>query len=118
MMKLFNSEMSDHLRTLCAQRLMNNNWTVVFNQFFDPVCHGCRIHRLHLCREVRLPNECPRYDIKQSDDGEAPVMLELWEMKNTPLLPSFPGSHWPEVIAPDRVLSMGQIELNCVFILN
>ena len=25
-----------------------------------------------------LPNECPRYDTKQSD-GEVPVMLELWE---------------------------------------
>ena len=26
----------------------------------DPVSWGCRIHRLHLCRGVRLPpNECP-----------------------------------------------------------
>ena len=28
-------------------------------------------------------NECPGYDTKQSD-GEAPVMLELWAMRNTP----------------------------------
>ena len=25
---------------------------------------------------------------------------------------------WPGVVAPDRVLSMGQIELNCVLMLN
>ena len=28
---------------------------------------------------LNSPNECPRYDTKQSDD-EAPVMLELWGM--------------------------------------
>ena len=31
-------------------------------------------------------NECPDYDTKQSD-GEASVMLELWGMLSTPLLP-------------------------------
>ncbi len=62
-------------------------------------------------------NECPGYDTKQSD-GEAPVMLELWEMLSTPLLPSLPGPLWPRVVAPDRVLSIGQIELNYVLILN
>ena len=35
------------------------------------------------------PNECPRYDTKQSD-GEAPI-LELWGMCNTPLLPLLTG---------------------------
>ena len=29
----------------------------------------------------------------------------------TPTLPSFPGPLWPAVVAPDRVLSMSQIEL-------
>ena len=47
-------------------------------------------------------NECPGYDTKQSD-CEVPVMLELWEMKSTPSLPSFPGPLWLEVVAPDRV---------------
>ena len=47
-------------------------------------------------------NECPGYDTKQSD-GEYPVMLELWGLWNTPLLPS-----------PLIVLSMGQMELNCM----
>ena len=102
---------------------------------------GCRIHRLHPCREVRLskreaqsaaaveyidctsaegnesPNECPGYDIKQSD-GEVPVMLELWTMRSTPSLPSLPGPLGPGVVAPDRVLFMGRIELNYLLILN
>ena len=72
---------------------------------------------LHLCWGVRLPHKCPGYDTKQSD-GEASVMLELWGMWNTPSLPSLPGPLWPGVIAPDKVPSMGQIELNCVLILN
>ena len=57
------------------------------------------------------------YDTKQSD-GEAPVMLELWEMWSTSSLPSLPGPLWSRVVAPDKVLSMGQIELNCVLMLN
>ncbi len=65
----------------------------------------CTIHRLNLCSEVRpTPNKCPEYDTKQSD-GEA-------------LLPSLPGPLCPGVLAPNRVLSMGQIELNCVLRLN
>ena len=34
-------------------------------------------------------NECSLYDTKKSD-GEASVMLELWGMQSTPLLPSLP----------------------------
>ena len=33
-------------------------------------------------------------------------------------MPSLPGPFWPKVVVPDRVLSMGQIELNCVLMLN
>ena len=36
-------------------------------------------------------------------------MLELWRAQSTSLLPTLPGSLWPGVVAPDRVLSMGQI---------
>ena len=57
-------------------------------------------------------NQCPRYDTKQSD-GEPPVMR--WEMRRTHLLLSLSDLG---AVAPDRVLCMGQIELNCVFILN
>ena len=60
-------------------------------------------------------NAWPGYDTKQSD-GEAPVMLELWGIRSTPLLPLFPGSLRPRVVAPDKVLSMGQIGLNCVML--
>ena len=38
-------------------------------------------------------------------------MLELWGMQITPSMTSLPGPLWPGVVAPDRVLSMGQIEL-------
>ena len=39
-------------------------------------------------------------------------------MRSTLSLPSLPGPLWSEVVAPDRALSMGQIELNCVLMLN
>ena len=38
-------------------------------------------------------------------------MLEFWGMQSTPSLPSLPGPLRPRVIVPDRVLSMGLIEL-------
>ena len=44
-------------------------------------------------------------------DGEASVMLEVWWMWGTPSSPSLPGQLWPGLVAPDRVLSMGQIEM-------
>ena len=37
-------------------------------------------------------------------------MLELWGLLSNPLS-SLTGSKWPGVVAPDRVLSMGQTEL-------
>ena len=45
-------------------------------------------------------------------------MLVFWGMLSTPSLPSLPGQFWPGVIALDRSLSMGQIELKCVLMLN
>ena len=57
------------------------------------------------------PNKCPGYDTKQSD-GEVPVMLELWRIWSIPSLLSLPDPLLPGVLTPDRVLSMGQIELN------
>ena len=62
---------------------------------------------------ISTPNKCPGYDTKQSD-GEVPVMQEIFGMRSTSSLPLLPGPLWPEVIARDRALSMGQIELNCV----
>ena len=45
-------------------------------------------------------------------------MMKLWGKQSTPSLPLLPGPLWLEVVAHDRVLSMGQIELNCVIMLN
>ena len=45
-------------------------------------------------------------------------MLELWEMLSTPLLSSLPGPLLPGVVAPDRVLSMGQTKLRTYAKLN
>ena len=60
---------------------------------------------------------CPGYDTNQFD-GEVPVMLELWEMQSTPSLPTSLGPLWLRVVTPDRVLSIGEIELKCVLMLN
>ena len=84
---------------------------------YDLVGWGYRIHCLHLCRGIRPHNEYPGYDTKQSDGG-ATVMLERWWIRSTSLLPSLPGPLWHRVVAPDRVLSMGQIELNCILMPN
>ena len=62
-------------------------------------------------------NKCPVYDTKQAD-GEVSVMLQLRGMWGTPSLSSLPGLLWPRVVTPDRVLSMGQIELNYVIMQN
>ena len=66
--------------------------------------------------EWDIPKECPAYDTKQSD-GEVPVMQELWRMRNTHSLQSLSGPLCSGVIAPDRVLSMGQTELNSILML-
>ena len=63
------------------------------------------------------PNKCSGYDTKQCDD-EVPVMQELWGMQSTSSLPLLPDSLCFRVVAPDRVLSMDQIELNCILMLN
>ena len=51
-----------------------------------PVGWGCRIHWLDLFRGLRhLPNECPWYDIKQSD-SKVPAMLRLWGIRSKPFI--------------------------------
>ena len=70
-----------------------------------------------LCRGVRLSQQVSWYDSKQSD-GESPEMLEFWGIRTTPSLKSFLFLLWPGVVAPDKVLSMSEIELSCVLMLN
>ena len=78
---------------------------------------SCRIHQQLLCRGIRAPNECPVYDTKQPD-VEIPVILEFGGMWSNPSLPSLPGPLWLRVTTLVRVLSMGQIELNGIHMLN
>ena len=54
--------------------------------------------------------ECLRYDTKQSVD-EVSGMLALWGKQSTPSLPSLEGPLCSGVVAPGRVVSMGQTEL-------
>ena len=60
-----------------------------------------RLELTHVGLLVELANhyttrgtyKCPGYDSKQSD-GEATVMLELWGMWSTLLLPLLPALEW------------------------
>ena len=45
-------------------------------------------------------------------------MVDLWGMQSTPSMPLLPDPLWAGMVAPDKVLSMGQIELNCLLMLN
>ena len=62
------------------------------------------------CYSKTLLNQSPGNESKQSD-GEAFIFLELWVMRSSPSLPLLPGLLWHGVVAFDRVLSLGQIEL-------
>ena len=50
------------------------------------------------------------FDAKQSD-GDAPVIMKLWEMWSTLSLPLLVVPHCPGVMASFKVLSMSQMEL-------
>ena len=41
--------------------------------------------------EQHSPNECPGYQTKQSD-GEVPLMVELWGLRDIPFIIIFPES--------------------------
>ena len=85
---------------------------------YGPVGWDCSIQWLYLYSGVRpATNECPWYDIKQSD-GEALVMMDIWGIQNIPSLSSFAGQLWLGVVEPDLVLPMGQLELNSILKLN
>ena len=75
-----------------------------------PVSWGRRIHPLILCRGIRLLQLVSEIQHKKYD-GEASVIMELWGMRSNPLLLSLPGPLWPGVVAMDRAVSIGQMEL-------
>ena len=72
----------------------------------SPVDWGCRIHLTAFLQR----DTCPGYDTKLSD-SEVLVMLELSGMQSISSMTSLPDSLWPGVVAPERLLSISQIEL-------
>ena len=69
---------------------------------FLPLSAGAAEYTDCTSAEVR-PNKFSGYDTKQSN-GEVPVMLGLWGMLSTPLLPLLQGPLWSRMVAPDRAL--------------
>ena len=70
------------------------------------------MYQLFLCRMV-LPanrNKCLEYDIKLPGGNDL-VILDLWGIWSTLSLASLPGLLLPGMVAPDRVLSVGQKEM-------
>ena len=74
----------------------------------SPLGRGCIIHRLRICRGGGYSQRVSSNDIKPSN-VEAPVMQELYRKRSSPSLSSLAGVLWSRVVAPDRVLSMGQL---------
>ena len=74
------------------------------NTLVSPVGWGNRIHRLHLCRGVRtLHHECPGY---MTLNSQMVRLQYCWSF-----IAIIPGPLKPGVVAPERVLSMHQIEI-------
>ena len=44
------------IQTFTSPRLKNPIYPTIYSLFIDPVGRDCRIHRLHLCRGVRIPS--------------------------------------------------------------
>ena len=89
---------------------------ILFLPLLRLISWGCRIHQLLLCRRIS-PGSMSVQDMTLNN-SEVPVMLEFGGMLSTPSLPLVPDPLWPGVGVTDRVLSMYQIELNCILILN
>ena len=102
-----------------TQTPFHNYYPILFlQQVGCPVSWGCRIHWRHHCWGQDPPPKCVLDMTLNKNDGEVPIMQEVWGMQSTSSLPLLPDPLWAGVVAPDRVLSMGQIELNCVLMLN
>ena len=93
--------------------------------FYLDLCISVHIYLSLLPSRIGLENNTPIASLLRSKTQPQRVimkiiylMVELWGMWRTPSLPSLPGQLWPGVVAPERILYMGQIELNCVLSLN
>ena len=68
------------------------------------------MHRLYLFRRGKTLAPMSPLDMTLNHQMINFQPLEIWRMLSTPSLPLLSGSLWPGVVAPDRVLSMGQKE--------
>ena len=46
-------------------------------------------------------------EVFENDNNTWNHLIMCWGMLSTPLLPLLPGPLWPEMVAPDRALSIG-----------
>ena len=70
----------------------------------NPVGWGCRIYRLHICREIRpLPTSVL--------DMTLHLLMGKLQIWSIPSLPLLPGPLWSGVAIPVRATSMDQTEL-------
>ena len=72
---------------------------------------ACRIHRLYLCRGLRSPPQWVSWIWHETIWWWGSSNARAFANAKYPSLPSLPSSLWPGVVAFDRVLSMGKIEL-------
>ena len=71
--------MSTIFRICCEGSLQYPPFFYVVIHLSSPFRYSCKI-QLHLLETSKTPpNECPGYDIEQSN-GQVPVMLKLWGM--------------------------------------
>ena len=111
----FLKKVYNHYKMYTIYTIMDNTLSLLYYIYYTAM--DCRIHRPLPCLGVRPPQRVSWFDTKQSD-GEVPGLQELWGMQSSPSMPSLTGPLWPGMVAPDRVLSMIQIELNCVRMIN
>ena len=103
---------------LTASKLLQWNATALswtsYTETISPICPvgwGFRIHRLHICKGVRLPQRVSWIWHKAIWWWCSSNAGALGNAEYSSLL-SLPDRLCPGLVAPDRVLSMGQIELN------
>ena len=98
-----------------VEQFLNNIQNVVEEQLYSILKE---LHKIQHYEERGRPSFFAELIlITYQSDGEVPVILEHWRMCSSLTLPSLPGSLWPGVVAPDRALSISQIELNCALML-
>ena len=95
---------------------MFKNNQLIIASFKDRTAQSARVVEYTNCISAKAVKDAILDMTLNTDtDGEAPLILELWGMWSTPSVPSLPGPVWPEVIATDRVLSMGQLCVKKIF---